>query len=172
MSALVVACVFTVGGCRRIKPGDAEGGGTTSSTVVVRMDDGSEVQVLLDPAADAAAPGYSVVRAKDGHETQVRLGRGPMPAEFPPDVPLYPGAELTATVRTATSVVVTFSTSGAVDAMYAFYVKQPGYEQLSDVVVDGSRVLQVRQVASGKDFQVIVKLDGSRTETSLVAPLR
>lgn len=114
---------------------------------------------------------YSIVRTKNGGETRVRLGPGPIPPEFPPNMPLYPGAEFSSTARTAKSVILALSTTDALDAVFAFYRKQPGYEEISDADVDDMRVLHLKHAASGKDFQVIVKISGHRTEVSLVAPL-
>ena len=114
---------------------------------------------------------YSVVRTKDGSETRVRFGAGPIPPEFPPNMPLYPGAEFSSTARTAKSVILSLSTSDPLDAVFAFYRRQRSYEELSDVDVDNLRVLHLKHTASGKDIQVIVKVSGHRTEISLVAPL-
>jgi hypothetical protein len=118
--------------------------------------------------AGASADPYTRVRSEDGSESRVRLGPGPIPPEFPPDVPLYPGAEFSSTVRTAKSVIVMLATSDPPDAVYAFYGKQPGYEQLSDLTVGDKRVLHLKQLASAKDFQVIVQAEGGRSRVSLV----
>lgn len=116
--------------------------------------------------------GYSIVRNKDGGETRVRLGAGPVPPEFPPNMPLYPGAEFSSTARTAKNTVLLLSTHDSLDAVFAFYRKQPDYEEVSDVEVDGMRVLHLKHKASGKDVQVVVKIGGQSTEISLVTTPR
>lgn len=120
---------------------------------------------------DGESGEYAVVRTKDGGETRVRLGAAPIPPEFPPTMQIYPGAEFTSTARTKKSVVVALSTTDSLEAVFAFYRKQPGYDELSDVEVDGMRVLHLKNPASGKDFQVVVKVEGRTTKVSLVAPL-
>ena len=120
---------------------------------------------------DADSAGYAVVRDKDGGETRVHLGAGPIPPEFPPTMALYPGAEFNSTARTAKSVVLSLSTKDSLEAVFAFYRKQPGYDEISDLEVDDMRVLHLKHRASGKDFQVVAKIDGRTTKVSLVAPL-
>jgi len=120
--------------------------------------------------AASGAPN-SWVRADDGSEARVRLGPGPIPAEFPPNVPLYPGAQLTSTVRTAKDVVVLLSTRDPVGAVLEFYRKQPGYEEISDQTIGDQRVLHFKHAASTKDFQVVVKVGDGLTQVSLVAPV-
>lgn len=114
---------------------------------------------------------YSVVTDEKGEETQIRMGPGPVPPEFPPGMPLYPGATFASTARTAQSVVVGLSTSAPPDSVYAFYAKQPGFEQVSDQKVNGVRVLRFKHTASGKDFQLIANVEGRTTNVALVAPL-
>ena len=114
---------------------------------------------------------YSIVTDEKGEETQIRMGPGPVPAEFPPEMPLYPGATFASTARTAKSVVVGLSTSAPPDSVYTFYGKQPGFEQVSDQKVNGVRVLRFKHTASGKDFQLIANVEGRTTNVALVAPL-
>ena len=116
----------------------------------------------------ASADPYTAVRSEDGSESRVRLGPGPIPPEFPPGVPLYPGAEFTSTVRTAKSVIVMLATSDPPEAVYSFYGKQPGYEPISDLTVGDKRVLHLKQLSTAKDFQVVVQTEGSRSRVSLV----
>jgi hypothetical protein len=121
--------------------------------------------------SDGGANGeYAIVHNKDGSSTRVRLGAGPIPPEFPPGLKLYPGAEFSSTARTAKDVIVNLRTPDSLDAVFAFYRKQPGFDEISDVEVNGMRVLHLKHRASGKDFQVVVKV-GPRTEVSLIAPL-
>ena len=126
-----------------------------------------------DPGADStnsSGDGDTVVRTKSGEETHVHLGAGSIPPEFPPGMALYPGSDFTSTARTARDVVLSLSTSDTVAAVFAFYRKQ-GYEELSDLQVEDHEVLHLKDRASGKDFQVVVKPSGSRTGVALVAPL-
>ena len=101
-----------------------------------------------DRAVATDAGEYAVVRDKDGTETRVRLGAGPIPPEFPPAMELYPGAEFTSTARTKGNVIVALSTTDSLEAVFAFYRKQPGYEEISDVEVRGMRVLNLKHQTS------------------------
>jgi hypothetical protein len=111
---------------------------------------------------------YMTVRLKDGGETRVRLGPGTIPPEFPPGTALYPGAEHSSTARTADHVVIVLTTPDPVDSVLAFYRRQPGYQEISDVDVEDKRVLHVRHVASGKDLQVVIETQGRPRQVSLV----
>ena len=109
---------------------------------------------------------------RDGGDMHVHLGAGPIPPEFPPVTKLYPGSTMTATVRSSTDVVVSFTTPDSHDAVIAFYRTQEGYETVADVDVDGKHVLRQKHSASGKYVRVVVDLNAHPTEFSLLAPLR
>lgn len=120
--------------------------------------------------SDGGADDYTVVRGKDGGEAWIRLGAGPMPAEFPPGMQFYPGAEVTETSRIAKNVIVGLSTHDPVETVFAFYRKLPGYTALSEPEVKGTHVLRLKHTASGKEAVVLAAVYGTRTTISLSTP--
>ncbi|MEO6419088.1 MAG: hypothetical protein ABIP39_06760 [Polyangiaceae bacterium] len=113
---------------------------------------------------------YMVVHdSKDGTETRVRLGSGPIPPEFPPGLQLYPGATFSSTARLENSIIVILRTTDSPEAVFAFYRKQSGYDETSDVTIKDKRVLSLKHRASGKELQIVVKVEDGRTIVSLVA---
>lgn len=114
---------------------------------------------------------YTVVHVRDGGDVRVHLGPGPIPAEFPPGLPLCPGAQFESISRTGKDVVLMLVTRDPPDAALAFYRRQPGYEVTFDSEIEGMRVLNVTHPGSGKKFQVLAEVEGRATRVSLVAPL-
>lgn len=112
--------------------------------------------------------GYAVVKSKDGTTTEVRLGPGPLPPEFPPGLNLYPGAEFTSTARTGNKVLVLLSTPDSADQVFAHYRALSGFEELKEVEVEEYRSLLLMHEETRRDVQVLAKPVGSRTEISLV----
>lgn len=111
------------------------------------------------------------MRAQDGTETRVRPGAAPVPSEFPPGMPLYPGTHVLSTARSAQSVGITLSTHASPEEVRTFYRKQPGYSVISDTTVNGFRVLHLKHDPSGKDLEVLTKRRGQSTDVTLDAPL-
>ncbi len=133
---------------------------------------GSGCKGLGGRASQDKAEGYEMVRLPDGGDTQVRLGPGSIPPEFPPGLALYPGAKFTSTGRVSKSVVIALDTADSADKVLAFYREQPGYSVTFESEVDGHRVLNMKHMPSAKELQVLAKPSGSQTQVSLVAPFR
>jgi hypothetical protein len=103
---------------------------------------------------------------------RVALGPDAIPPEFPSRIAPYPGADYASTTRTAEGVVIALATADPVEAVLGFYRKQPGYQHVSEVQVADQRVLCLKDVSSGKDFQVNVKTQGHPRQVLLVFPFK
>jgi hypothetical protein len=106
----------------------------------------------------------------DGGDTEMELGSNArIPADFPRNVPIYPGAKLIASVgstdRGRRSHVVTLTATAAADVVYAFYKQRlPSFGTVEEVNLAGIRMLTARS-SGGTTLEVMVTADGQSAST-------
>jgi hypothetical protein len=85
-------------------------------------------------------------KGADGKETEVQLGQNStLPADFPKNVPIYPGAKIMASVsisRGENGHMITLSTKDGVTAVLDFYKKNlPGFKVEGELSADDTTIL-------------------------------
>jgi hypothetical protein len=149
---LVLVALALVPACKRARNAALEQR-TREATGVERVEIGDDgKRVTLSNTADGGA-------------TEVELGESArIPADFPRNVPIYPGAKLVAAVGTTDqgkrSHVVTLSAAATAASVYAFYKQRlPSFGTVEELSLGGLRMLTAKDPA-GVTVEVMVTANG------------
>lgn len=155
---------------------------TIAGVVAVLVVAGAASQWLgksaTERAIEAATGGNADVDVSDNNVT-VKTDQGTwstsdkLPADFPTDVPVYPGAKVQGSVASAgqdnTGHYAGLETTDALDDVIAWYkkeVKSAGWTIVTDATVNGSLILSATKDSRG--LSVTVTKEGDKVVVGLV----
>lgn len=126
---------------------------------------------------EAGAEGDAAVDVEDGNivvttpEGTVSVGTGQAPADWPADVPLYPGANVLGSVTGAAAgggSAVTATTADASAAVLAFYAdKMSGWTVQLDAASPGGHMRSYASTDGKRSVQLAVVEAGGQTNVTL-----
>lgn len=159
--SLAVLLLSTGAGCRKLTQRFTEKAieKATGGAVEVK-DDGVSIQAT----------------GQDGEPAVFSAGRGAkLPEDFPKEVPLYPGAKITAVMSMGAGHTVTLTTSDDRDAVIGYYKKQlSGFKQLMAADTEEAQLLSLQKdkltvnvsaSRNGPQGQTVIALVISRQES-------
>jgi hypothetical protein len=106
----------------------------------------------------------------DAGESRVELGaQARIPADFPKNVPIYPGSKIVAAVEVTDkgkrSHIVTLSAPAAPDAVLQFYERKlPDFGKVEKVTLGGMRMLSADD-GKGTSVNILITDGGAHTST-------
>ena len=118
--------------------------------------------------------GQVTVRTNDGTAVYTGGAGTKLPADFPSDIPIYPGATVTASVGAAgqaagkTSHVVTFETSDSADSVASFYkAKLAAWQSSAEVGTPEGKMLVLQSPDSRRRVSLLAASKSGKTSVSL-----
>jgi hypothetical protein len=114
------------------------------------------------------------VTTKDGSAVYTGGSGTVVPADFPKDVPIYPGANVTASVSgsqtTGGGHMVTFETGDSPDKVTDFYkAKLSGWKTSMEMATGNGKMLILTSPDDKRSVSVIASPSGGKTQVSLTA---
>ncbi|MBM4039197.1 MAG: hypothetical protein FJ290_11855 [Planctomycetes bacterium] len=178
VAIVAVASVLLLGACGEEK--DTQRGKVTVSGGKMRFKDpktGEEVEVALPKPSRGTGEDETVpeatwhVKSKEGEATISAGGAAKIPATFPKDVPLYPGAQVLMAAETPQGTMVQLRTKDdakKVSSAYAAVLKAQGWEEETSATMPTGTMFALKK--GGRTLQVMVLGTDDVTTIQLVAP--